>query len=180
VALLFLAGVCLLLGVMPWLLVTPAQLALQQLGHDQGAAAVLNDPLAWLGRVNSVLILVTLGSMVLLALARRRFGVRSAQTWNCGFALPVPRAQYTATSLVEPILRIFQPKWGVTATSADATKTASSRDPFMRGVYRPVSYLIGVGAAKVRRIQHGQLHWYLLYIFAALAGALIIEFWIGF
>jgi hypothetical protein len=46
----------------------------------------------------------------------------------------------------------------------------------MRSVYRPLSYMIGMGAAKVRRIQHGRLHWYLLYIFAALALALLIEF----
>jgi formate hydrogenlyase subunit 3/multisubunit Na+/H+ antiporter MnhD subunit len=177
-ALLFLAAACLLLGLIPSLLVAPAELAVRQF-NEYLPGDVLHNPLAWLTRVNGVLVLVALGTGALLALTRRRFGIRRTRTWNCGFALPVPRAQYTGTSLVEPILRIFQPKWGIPPTDAVTSKSASSRDPFMRGVYRPVSYVIGVGAAKVRRIQHGQLHWYLLYIFAALAGALLIEFWLG-
>lgn len=178
IALWLLGGACLLLGLLPWLLVAPAEHALQQMTGHRPAAAVLHNPVDWLERINVLLVLVALAAGSLLALGRRRFGVRRTRTWNCGFTEATPRAQYTGTSLVDPLVRVFQPGGALIpgVPAARTGTTATGHDPFMRSVYRPLSYMIGTGAATVRRIQHGRLHWYLLYIFAALALALLIEF----
>lgn len=178
IALWLLGAACVLLGVLPWLLVAPAEHALQQIAGYRPDAAVLRDPVDWLERINLLLVLVFIATSALLALGRRRFGVRRTRTWNCGFTAATARAQYTGTSLVDPLVRVFQPGGALIPGVSVASPGTSlpGHDPFMRSVYRPLSYMIGMGAAKVRRIQHGRLHWYLLYIFAALALALLIEF----
>ncbi len=161
-----LGGLCLLLGIVPMLLVTPAEQAVQQLMRFEPAAPVLHTPLRALAQVNLLLATVLAVSALLLGVVRSRVGVRRVNTWNCGFTQATPHAQYTGTSLVEPITLVFQP----------SEAPGQRHDPFMRRVYRPASYWIAVGASKVRRIQHGQVHWYLIYIFGALAMALLIEF----
>ncbi|HSL71311.1 MAG TPA: proton-conducting transporter membrane subunit [Longimicrobiales bacterium] len=175
IALWLLGTACLLFGVFPSLLVAPAGRALAQVLDYQPADAILREPLAWVARLNLLLIVTLAAVGLLLAAARRRFGVRRTRTWNCGFSLATPRTQYTATSLVDPLTQVLQPVTGAVARARAGQVTA--HDPFMRGVYRPISFMIAVGAAKVRRIQHGRLHWYLVYIFIALVGALLIEFW---
>jgi formate hydrogenlyase subunit 3/multisubunit Na+/H+ antiporter MnhD subunit len=178
IALWLLGGACLLLGLLPWLLVAPADHAFEQIAGYRPAAAVLHNPVDWLERINLLLVLVLVAASSLLTLGRRRFGVRRTRTWNCGFTEATGRAQYTGTSLVDPLVRVFQPGGALIpgVPAARSGTTATGHDPFMRSLYRPLSYMIGMGAAKVRRIQHGRLHWYLLYIFAALALALLIEF----
>ncbi len=44
-------------------------------------------------------------------LKRRGRGAAGAATWGCGYARPVPRAQYTASSLAEMLLSLF--RWGL-------------------------------------------------------------------
>ena len=177
IALWVLGGACLLFGLWPALLVAPAYTAVQQHMGYGPASALVQEPLTWLGLINISLAVVLLTIGVLLAVARRHFGVRRTRTWNCGFTQTTMRAQYTGTSLVDPLVRVLQPGVAIPALAITSRNdVVAGHDPFMRGIYRPLSYVIGVGAAKIRRIQHGRLHWYLLYIFGALAVALLVEF----
>ena len=148
-------------------------------GELLGVPAVTLDgaPIATLARFNAaVWILVALGAFG-IAMAFRRGGIEVGATWGCGYARPSARMQYTARAfsemlserLVPRLLRARISARQPTALFPLPTELASDcRDPMTRGFYEPLLERWGDRFARLRWMQQGVLHIYLVYILVAL------------
>ncbi len=117
--------------------------------------------------VGLVLLLTLLRTMVL---ARRP--VRTAVTWDCGYAEPSPRMQYTASSFAQPLTDTFdllmQTRRALVAPTGlfpiEASLTTETPDPYQRYIFRPLFREIGRGLSLLRPLQQGKVQLYILYI----------------
>lgn len=113
-------------------------------------------------------------------LAKRK--IESGLTWDCGYAQPSGRMQYTGTSFVEPFLSFFnsflRPRIKKALPSkifpSEASWFLAAPDLFSRGLYRRASDFIYAKISQWRWIQHGRAHFYILYILLTL---LILIVW---
>jgi hydrogenase-4 component B len=98
--------------------------------------------------------------------------VGSTNTWACGFSAPTPRLQYTGSSLVQPVTSLLamllpmrtnlNPPQGYFPQSASLS--TETFDFWQERLYKPVFALIGWALSKLRWLQHGLTHLYVLYI----------------
>ncbi|NLF22389.1 MAG: hydrogenase [Lentisphaerae bacterium] len=110
--LLILAACCAVIGLAP-VLVAPALDASTRCwmaGVAPGTPAIRGlAPLGGIGALGAALVA---GLAAAAVLGRRRHAARRARpaiTWDCGYARPSPRMQYTATSLAQMIVGLFAP-----------------------------------------------------------------------
>lgn len=149
-----------------------AQIARQDAQVTAARAAILTEPLVWVAKMSSVLIL----AMGVLALARRILlsgrKVASSVTWGCGYSRSTPRVQYTASSFAQtaveffaPLIgsrKILEPPRGLFPQSASLVSETSDLSQDL--IYRPLFSSIGWALSKLRWMQHGQVHVYILYV----------------
>jgi len=102
-------------------------------------------------------------------------------TWDCGYAAPTARMQYTARSFSEHLISRLVPRWLRPGAHrpvlswlfpAPSRFSTESEDPLTRRAYRP---FLSTGAdrfARIRWMQQGELHLYVVYILAAVVLAL--------
>ncbi len=181
---LVLAVGCLLLGLgAPWL----APL-LERAVYSWNPALAKTDtrilavaPLQWI----TVFGLFLVGSLVVGFLALRRArttrGFRTGLTWDCGYAAPTSRMQYTGRSFGQwlgekllprrlgPSVRRQEPR-GLFPTIARFS--ASTPDPFHARLYAPAFSMWADRLSRLRWLQQGRIGVYLLYILIALVGLL--------
>jgi len=127
-------------------------------------------------------ILVALGIVFRSVLLRRRT-VSAGETWNCGYAGPGGRMQYTAASFFYPLRKTFT-FFNVRKNAVAVSKTAvfpagyEGEAQSVPGIFK--AFLSGIGAkleeslSRLRWLQQGRLHVYIMYIMAAL---LILLLW---
>lgn len=130
--------------------------------------------------------LIVFAGIAAVALWRRwvlsRTGVTDTVTWDCGYAQPSARMQYTASSFAQPLTELFSvllqtkkhgvPPQGVFPQSARVE--TETPDVARERLYHPAFAGIGWGLSKLRWLQHGQLQLYVLYIALAL---LVLLLW---
>jgi formate hydrogenlyase subunit 3/multisubunit Na+/H+ antiporter MnhD subunit len=119
---------------------------------------------------------VLLGLIVALAYFRRKLlagrRVELSGTWDCGYAAPNARMQYTASSFARPLTSLFrlflQPCEEIHEPRGLFPERAGlhthAADLFRRGVYGPVFAGIGWIASKLRWLQEWRIQIYVLYI----------------
>lgn len=191
-----LALACLVLGLGASGIVPAIYTILGSVGRLAGAPGPQVAPSLWiqapqaLGEVSPILLgafltVVVLGAMV-VARGRR---VRLAETWGCGRIGQTPRMQYTASAFAEPLRRVFaevyRPAQDLTVIShpesryfvRSVTYTAEVHPWFETVFYDPAMRLVRTASTHVRRLQAGSAHLYLLYLVAALLGALAAVWW---
>jgi hypothetical protein len=97
-------------------------------------------------------------------------------TWDCGYAAPSARMQYTSSSFADALVRLMawalrperhEPKLTHYFPNAATFESHVPDTVLDRGV-RPLFALVGRLADRVRMIQTGRIHFYLLYILATL------------
>jgi hydrogenase-4 component B len=136
-----------------------------------------------LGSVNHVflLLLLVLGSLLLLrrALLRGR-KVESSPTWDCGYAAPNQRIQYSGNSFSQPAIffmnsllraKIRIPKisqYFPAGAQAQLTCNDRIKEDFFRNLFL---FCLGV-ANWSKRLQHGRVNGYILYILLTLVALL--------
>ncbi len=141
-------------------------------------------PLATLGALQATLaalIAATAGAMWLRARAN---GMRRALTWDCGYAAPTARMQYTGGSfaalavgwfawVLRPERRLRRPR-GPFPGRADHVERIP--ETVLERAIGPMSDLVMSASAWVRRRQQGHLPDYILYLVAGLAavGVLVV------
>jgi len=176
-SLLVLAVFCVLLGVLSPLVIKSAGSVVAEI-TTLPAAQVRAE----LADVSAILTQIVVASLILLAAAaslgilRKRLlsgrSVRRAVTWDCGYARPDSRMQYTATSFAQPLTDLFgfflrtrksisPPKGIFPSESALHTET---QDLSERYVYQPLFERISSALSRLRWLQHGRLQLYVLYI----------------
>jgi hydrogenase-4 component B len=112
-AMAFLAAICLLLGILPQVAVRLVWPAAREISGRLGLE-VRTDPgvaAGWLVPVSVIggLVIVVAAALALLrSRLARRTPAPAVPTWGCGYSLPGPKLQYTASSFAHPLLSIFR------------------------------------------------------------------------
>jgi formate hydrogenlyase subunit 3/multisubunit Na+/H+ antiporter MnhD subunit len=134
-----------------------------------------------------VVILAAAFALLVLALALlrrarvRAGGLAAAGTWDCGYAQPNARMQYTASSFAGPLARLFQPFLRARSEGAapqglfpaPVTLSTKLRDVATDYVAVPLFRAIAWLAQQVRWLQHGRVQLYVLYIAVTLLALLL-------
>jgi len=174
-----LAGCCVVIGLAP-LLVAPL---LDQgvyawspdLAGGAGSLATL-APLGWISAAGLTLIVLIIAAGVVLCQRVRHCGTASSGTWDCGYAAPTARMQYTSSSFAQMLVNCFvwvlRPR--VHAPSEQALFPRPTQfqshvpDIVLDGALRP-SFRFGTKiTSSFRFLQAGNIHAYLFYIVAFL------------
>ena len=179
---LVLASVCVVIGLAPVLLWTLLARVASVWNPAWAGVGELPAPLATLGPVQAVLAAVILGSSVWLWRYARRNGSNRALTWDCGYALPTARMQYTGGSFAE-----IGAGWFFWILRTER-KLRRPRGPFPEGasqvervpetvlehVIGPVGDVVLRISTAVRHLQQGRLQSYILYLVAGLAALAVL------
>lgn len=187
------AALCLLAGVIPgvfldWLAPVSAALV--------GGRMPPQESIAWLSIVpvsasrssyNGLLIFGFLtASASLAAVLVHRFAsraVRRAPFWDCGYPNLGTNAQYSATSLAQPIRRVFSSLVFAAREDIDmpapgdtrpATLLRISRDPIWDFVYAPIEKAVSAATTLLNRLQFLTIRRYLAFVFTTLVFLLMV------
>ncbi len=178
-----LAALCLLLGVLPtWVIgainAVPRQLLGAGLPHATAHGWLWLTPVsAQTASYSAPLVVVLLAAMAGLSVWGLRRGavrrIRRCDAWDCGFAPPNPRMQYTATAFSQPIRRVFGLLFHI-EESVSPREGGTARyhlrvsDRVWGLLYAPVARAVESAARRVVRLQSGSLRVYLGWTLATL------------
>jgi len=135
----------------------------------------------------ALLLVVIAGSVAILTPARRR--TRLTETWGCGRIGQTSRMAYTSAAFAEPLRRVFaelyRPTKDLTVSTHPESRyhvraityTSEVHPWFETIIFDPVLHLVRLVSARVRQLQAGSVHLYLLYVVVALLGALTSVWW---
>jgi len=163
--------VCIACGLWPALLVSPLRSVI-----ESNVVAAALAPFASPLRITA---LATVAVVVVMFLRARRSP--RAVTWDCGYAAPSARMQYTGRSLGEwlterlipafyrPLVHVTPPR---ELFPAAATFDVAVAEPFGDRIFVPAARRWAERAARLRWVQQGRLPLYLLYIFVTLLAAI--------
>lgn len=155
------------------------------IGTKAASAALLN------AEVVPALLRISLFALGLIVLGLLIFGLRfwlgrkRARTvegvWDCGYAAPSVRMQYTPSSYSRPVVELFLPflrekKTGEPVRGyfpARASLATVTGDWAYERIFSPLFGLITACLMPFRRLQHGRVHIYVVYIAVTLVVLLI-------
>jgi hypothetical protein len=103
----------------------------------------------------------------------RRGGDALSGTWGCGYPLPTPRMQYTASSFAAPLLVPFSVLSGLHEQRSPETFVTHSRDPILDRWLGPAWRGLRALAGLLRPVQHARLSMRLIYVEAVLVVLLL-------
>lgn len=181
---LVLAAACLGIGLAPvvfWRAVVRAV----EVWNPAWAGRELPAGLAALGWAHVVLLAVASTAAVWLWRRVQGGGPRRVPTWDCGYAHPGPRMQYTAGSFAGIIgewfawiLRPVGHREGPTETLPRAARSSEhTPETVLEYVVKPVGNAVLEVSRSVRRLQHGRVQAYLLYLLVGLGALAALVVW---
>jgi formate hydrogenlyase subunit 3/multisubunit Na+/H+ antiporter MnhD subunit len=192
-AMLILAALCLVAGVLPGVFIDALAPVAQALA---GAQLPPQGQLDWLTIVpvassrssyNGLLVFLFIAASALLAaeaihrLASNR--VRRSAAWDCGFPDASPATQYSAGSFSQPLRRVFgtvlfRARERVAMPPPGSTQPArlevELRDFLWDGLYRPAARAVGAASRVLNRVQFLTIRAYLSLVFGALVALLTV------
>ncbi len=172
-----LGGLCVAIGLAPaffWPLVARAVVA----WNPAWAGIPVPAPLATLGACHVVLLALGLSAAGLLRRRVRQNGLSRAVTWDCGYAAPTPRMQYTAGSFAGIITGwfawILRPQRQVDSPTGPfphhADHAEHTPETVLEQVVEPAGAIVMAVSTAVRRLQHGRVQAYIFYLLVGLVG----------
>jgi formate hydrogenlyase subunit 3/multisubunit Na+/H+ antiporter MnhD subunit len=183
---LVLAGGCFLIALfaLPIARASAAAVATVSRQTPFGVAAELEEALAPLSSVVLVSAAVLLVAGLLAGVRKALLSGRevgSSPTWDCGFARPSARMQYTSSSFAQPLTDFFAPVLRTRKKlrapqglfPAAASYHTHTPDVAMESVYRAVFVRMSCMVSRLSWIQHGRVNLYVLYIAATLVVLLV-------
>ena len=190
IGLLWLAGSCVLLGLLPNVIIAlidpvtrllvGSGLAYAAGSHGWWLLAPISEDRASYSPAIFFGSIVVLMPIVYWAVHRYFHGrMKRVPAWDCGFPLQTSRMQDTAEGFGQPIRRIFSPFLRRTRehpSPFDAQPRYRSvvEDPFWHWLYVPIARLVERGTRIVAFLQQGRIAIYLLYSFATLITLLVL------
>jgi hydrogenase-4 component B len=181
---LLLAACCVAIGVAP-VLFWPA--IARAVGEWNPAWSDFAPPpsLAMISACHAGLVVVALLVVWVLRRQVRRNGERRAVTWDCGYAAPTARMQYAAGSfagiITEWFAWILRPERHEARPEAALPRAAEfaehTPETVLEHVVEPAGSVVMRVSDAVRRLQHGRLQAYLLYLLIGVAAlaALVVS-----
>jgi hydrogenase-4 component B len=181
VPMLALAALCVAMGLAP-IVLWPAVARAADLWHPGGFAAESSAPLATLSLVNLALAAAFVGAGAFLWRRVRANGLRRAVTWDCGYAAPTARMQYTGGSfaaiaagwyswVLQPEVVLRRPRGPFPGR---AMRVEYFPETVLERVIGPAAEAVMRVAAAVRRLQHGRLQSYIVYMLGGLAAVTLL------
>jgi hydrogenase-4 component B len=192
-AMMLLAALCLLVGILPGVFIdalAPVSSALI------GARMPLQSGMQWLSIIpiaasrssydGLLVFLFIAASGALAASAIHRLAsnrLRRAPAWDCGYPDPSPATQYSATSFAQPIRRVFgtfvfRAREAVRLPAPGDTRPASLKveiyDLVWDYIYAPLAAGIGLAADRLNRLQFLTIRQFLTLVFGALVILLLV------
>lgn len=178
---LVLAAACVAIGLAPvlfWRAIVSASLAWQPIWTDTGPPA----PLLTLGAFHLTVTMLAILLAAALWQRVKRNGLSRAVTWDCGYAAPTPRMQYTAGSfagiitgwfswILRPRRHTHLPRGPFPSTASFAEHTPET---VLEEVIEPAGSIVMRISTAVRRLQHGRLQAYILYLLIGLAALALL------
>jgi len=187
-----LASSCIVLGILPFiginLIVTAFNLPYTPLSPFEPLSIITEDGKNFaslmMPTVLIILFAVFVSIFVLVKIIGGKTSTKKYNTWDCGFGILSERTQYTATSLVEPLSRIFaifyKPKNEIInyfysdqnqylKKSIDVNSTTRNIFEEFYDLTTSISLYV---LNKIRKIQTGKVNAYILYIMIALLSLL--------
>jgi hydrogenase-4 component B len=150
-------------------------------GEVATALNASTEPLFLVAFTALALVVLVLTLVVWRFLLLRGRPVTQGLTWDCGYAHPTPRMQYTSSSFAAPLTDMFQmflrtrrrfvpPTTLFPAQRELATETP---DTVQALIYGPIFTGVANGLARLRRIQAGRVQLYVLYLAVTLVALLV-------
>jgi formate hydrogenlyase subunit 3/multisubunit Na+/H+ antiporter MnhD subunit len=192
-AMFILAGLCLLAGILPGIVIDAlSPVTMEVLGSRMAAQANGSwfsiAPIAESrGSYDGLLVLVFIAlSASLAATAVFRFASRAsrrAPAWGCGFSDPTPAAQYSSESFAQPIRRVFgttlfRARDHVSMPAPGDVRPARLRielhDLVWEGLYVPIAGAVGFAADQLNQLHFLTIRRYLSLVFATLVALLLV------
>jgi hydrogenase-4 component B len=135
-------------------------------------------PLGALGAVQVGLAILILVAGVGLWRKAHVNGLGRGLTWDCGYAKPAARMQYTSASfagivagwfgwILQPERKMRRPRGYF---PAEAIRLERVPETVLERIIGPVSGAVMQVSTAVRQLQHGRLQFYILYVVAGLIG----------
>jgi hydrogenase-4 component B len=180
---LLLGGICVVLGLAP-VAVWPVLAAAAGIWNPAWAGAAAPAPLDTLGAVHRALAVLIAAAAILLWRKVRATRPRRGPTWDCGYAAPSVRMQYSGGSfagiatgwfswILRPARTLRRPRGFF---PAEAIRLERVPEAVLDLLLVPLGVRVMRVSTAVRRLQHGRLSAYILYVVAGLAalGALVL------
>jgi hydrogenase-4 component B len=131
--------------------------------------------------ISAALLLLAIGLYLIRRYLPRGREETATGTWDCGYARPTARMQYTASSFAQPLTDWFKIFLGTHRHGTGpegffpqrALFETHTPDAARERLFAPLFRLIDRALSPVRRMQHGRIHEYLLYIAIVLVLLLI-------
>lgn len=154
-------------------------LARLQFSAEMIKAAAL--PLAYNGAFALLLMWLCVGFMLWRNILRRKHPDAVRGTWDCGFAEPTARMQYTATAFIQPLTDLFdgilRQKKRVVKVQAlfpeKASMETETPDGGTRWLWAPLFRIGSYLSNRVRHLQSGMLHIYIAFMVLAILAMLL-------
>jgi hypothetical protein len=107
--------------------------------------------------------------------------VEETVTWDCGYARPTARMQYTASSFAQPLTTLFLAVLGTRTRLLPpqgpfplrAALVTETPDVFRAALFHPAFAAIERALARLRVLQHGRIQLYVLYIVLTLIALML-------
>jgi hydrogenase-4 component B len=175
-AMVALAALCAAIGLAP-VLFWPAIARAVGTWNPSWKGTETTAPLAVLGNVNVALAVLAVSGVVLLLRRARQNGVVAALTWDCGYASPTARMQYTASSYAAIITEWFafilrphvKDRRPDVLFPVHASFEEHTPETVLDSLVNPAGHAVMKLSSKARRFQHGHVQSYLLYVLFGLA-----------
>jgi hydrogenase-4 component B len=181
-AMILLAGSCVAIGLAPALF-WPAIARVAGEWNPAWSATAVPAPLVKLGLLHVTLAVCAVIAGAWLWRRVKRGGLKRELTWDCGYAAPSPRMQYTAASfagiITEWFAFILRPVRHAhpieTVFPANAGFSEHTPETVLECIVEPVGGLVMRLSQMARRLQHGRVQSYVLYLLVGLA---ILAAWV--
>ncbi|HEV2248497.1 MAG TPA: proton-conducting transporter membrane subunit, partial [Terriglobia bacterium] len=185
-SMLLLGGVCVAIGLAP-VVFWPAVVRAVDTWNPAWSSAETPLALKTLGNFDIVLALLAVGAALWLWRRAHRSSFAQAVTWDCGYAAPTSRMQYTAASfagiitewfawILRPVRHEHRPE----AVLPDhAVLNEHTPETVLEYVVEPAGGFVMRLSAAVRRLQHGRIQAYLLYVLIGLAALALLVLFLG-
>lgn len=178
-----LAAACAIIGLFPQTVAPMLERVVLSLYPGLETGGIPLAKLASLGMVSIValLLLMLLAAATLLYRSRlAKSPLTSSETWGCGYLAPTTRMQYTSSSFAATLVGLFsgilRPHTKSPQIQGHFPKPASFRshvpEALLEGLYLPLFSILNSRLSLVRKMQHGKLHLYILYIVVTLLALL--------
>jgi formate hydrogenlyase subunit 3/multisubunit Na+/H+ antiporter MnhD subunit len=192
-AMLLLAALCLLAGILPGLFIdalAPISTALigermpTQIGAQWLSIVPIGESRSSYDGFLVFLFMIISGTLAAFAIHRLASDrLRRAPAWDCGYPDFTPATQYSATSFAQPIRRVFgtvvfRAREIAEMAPPDDTRparlTVELHDPIWESIYAPVAVAIGALADRFNHLQFLTIRQFLTLVFCTLVLLLMV------